>query len=66
LLDSRSEREKQKSADCRQANSFDPLEELEAPDKSLQERGEFLIFFLAHYSENRCHLIADYGACLSR
>ena len=37
-----------RGADSRQTDSFDPLEKLEAADKSLQERGEFLIFFLPH------------------
>ncbi len=48
LLNARPEGEKQQGADSRQANSFDPLQQLEPSNKSLQERREFLIFFLAH------------------
>ncbi len=48
LLDARPEGEQQQGADGRETDSFDPLEKLEAADKSLQERGEFLVFFLPH------------------
>ena len=48
LLNARPEGEEQQGADSRQANSFDPLQQLEPSNKSLQERREFLIFFLAH------------------